>query len=267
MHHHTVTSRQDETRRDETRQDDTTRDARQDETRRDKTSRPHTRQDKTRQDKTRQDKTRQDKMTRQDKTRQDKTRERRRGRERSEERRVHRFLQKHIHAQTNTLFKFGPYNQIHQMGPACCVFSVRLFVHDHGALQIQPDVDLRDSIFGSSRQMTIDHQKCAWKTSKERKENGWQTRSFQQVFFLSKSVRKVTRVQNIKKCGWCRGCQTVKYGEFFDFAVLRAWADSRLATSVADVLWETSLLTRIDLSIGIPDKKAALTTHVPPDMS
>ena len=35
-------------------------------------------------------------------------------------------------------------------------------------------------------------------------------------------------LQNIKKCGWCRGCQTVKKnGEFFDFVILRAWADSR----------------------------------------
>ena len=52
---------------------------------------------------------------------------------------------------------------------------------------------------------------------------------FSTSFFLSKSVLKVPRwVQNSKKCGWCRGCQTVKNELFFDFAVLGGSADSTL---------------------------------------
>ena len=62
-----------------------------------------------------------------------------------------------------------------------------LFHWNHGVLfKYNQKHDLRDSIFGSSRQMTITLPKNA----KKSKENGWQTLSFQQVFFFSKSVLK-----------------------------------------------------------------------------
>ena len=35
------------------------------------------------------------------------------------------------------------------------------------------------------------------------------------TFFWSQSVPTVPRVQNIKKCGWCRGCPTVKKRRVF----------------------------------------------------
>ena len=50
------------------------------------------------------------------------------------------------------------------------------------------------------------------KTERKRMAN----KEFSTSFFLSKSVRKVPRVQNIKKKhGWCRGCQTVKKRRVF----------------------------------------------------
>ena len=43
-------------------------------------------------------------------------------------------------------------------------------------------------------------------------------------------------------CGWCRGCQTVKKTEcfFFDFAVLRGWADSRQWTHRLPPKWSAT---------------------------
>ena len=82
--------------------------------------------------------------------------------------------------------------------------------------------------------MTRTHQKRVWKTSKN-KENGWQTLSCQQVF-LTKSGRKVPRVQKSKKCGWCRGCRTVKKKRMlFREAVLRACADSSILPREKDI--------------------------------
>ena len=87
-------------------------------------------------------------------------------------------------------------------------------VHDHGALSKYNRthmLDLRDSIFGSSGQMTITPQKMRMENIKNRKENGWQTRSFQQVFFFvqigaestagakHQKMRMVPRVPNGKK--------------------------------------------------------------------
>ena len=66
----------------------------------------------------------------------------------------------------------------------------------------------------SVRITSADDQKPLPKTRmeniKKHEENGWQTWSFQQVIFLTKSVRKVPRVQNSKKRGRCRGCRKVK---------------------------------------------------------
>ena len=83
-------------------------------------------------------------------------------------------------------------------------------VHGHGTLSKYNRthmLDMRDSIFGSSRQMTMNPQKSAGKTKKTERRR-MANKEFSTSFFLSKSVRKVPRVQNIKKCGWCRGCQT-----------------------------------------------------------
>ena len=86
--------------------------------------------------------------------------------------------------------------------------------------------DLRDSIFGLSRQMTRNPPKNAHGKHKKTQRKRMANMEFSTSFFLSKSVLKVPRVQNSRKCGWCRGCQTVKQRIFFffGFAVLRGFA-------------------------------------------
>ena len=120
------------------------------------------------------------------------------------------------------------------LGPACCVFSVCVCVcavvllllccgvhskHPPCVHSTRPRVsvqnvpvyagttrtrynrthmlDLRDSIFGSSRQMTINPKKSAWK--KKRKEKRMANKEFSTSFFFCPN-----------RCGKYRGCKTSK---------------------------------------------------------
>ena len=73
--------------------------------------------------------------------------------------------------------------------------------------------------------MTRNPQKTRMKNIKKTKKTDGKHGVFDKFFFVHIGVG--TRVQNSKKCGWCRGCQTVKKTDcFVDFAVLCGSADS-----------------------------------------
>ena len=150
MHHHTENTRRDKTRRDETRRDET-------------------RQDETRQDETRRDKT---------------------------STHLYRYIYKNTYTCTNKYVyiykkkpvqpdpsndpKRAPGGILPQTSPQLPQMPTKqqpepsndhqtTTVHDLGALSKYNRthlLDLHDSIFGLSRQMTINLKKCAWKTSK-----------------------------------------------------------------------------------------------------
>ena len=91
-----------------------------------------------------------------------------------------------------------------------CVRSTRLRVCRHHARTPDTYAGFARLHFRIESENDHKHQKMRVESIKK---NGKKTDGKQEVFnkfFLSKSVRKVPRVQNIKKCGWCRGCQTVK---------------------------------------------------------
>ena len=104
-------------------------------------------------------------------------------------------------------------------------------VHDHGVLfkdNRTQKQDLRDTIFGLSRQMTRTPKKTRMENIKRTQRKRMANMEFSTSFFLSKSVLKVPRVQNSKKCGL-----------FFDLAPLRGSADSKL--DVAHCGWKCAV--------------------------
>ena len=124
-------------------------------------------------------------------------------------------------------------------------------IHDHGALFKYKRTHMQDlrrvhfrieSAHDQKPQKNAHGKHQKKKTERKRMAN----KEFSTRFFLSESVRKVPRVQNIKKCGWCRGCQTVEKQLLFREAVLRACADTSLSVVEActtiglNTLWRPS---------------------------
>ena len=71
--------------------------------------------------------------------------------------------------------------------------------------------DFRDSVFGLTRQMTINLKITRMENiKKKKKKTNGKHGVFNKFVFVQIGVESTAGAKQEKKCAWCRGCQTVK---------------------------------------------------------